>query len=105
MNESAVAGILGLALRARQLLIGAGRALDHVRAKGTGSLLVDESASENTRKRFSDAATHHQLRLIVLPEGLLGRALGSPGAMVALIIPGGLETKLYQTLDQGSGAD
>lgn len=100
MNESAVAGILGLAFRARQLLPGAGRALDHARLKGTGSLLVDETASANTFKRFTDAAGHHGLRLITLPGGLLGRALGSPGAMVALILPGGLADKLLEAVDR-----
>lgn len=94
MNQQMVAGILGLAMRARQVLPGAGRALEHVRQRRTGILLLDMAVSDNTAKRFMDACQHHQVTLYQLPEGLLGRALGMPGTMVALVLPGGLAQQL-----------
>ena len=48
MNEKAVTGLLGLAQRAGQVVVGSERSLDHIRRKATGLMLIDRSASVNT---------------------------------------------------------
>lgn len=98
MNWQAAGGLLGLAQRAGQLLVGSDRSLDHIRRKGTGLLLLDEAASDNTRKRLQDACSHHQVAHRLLPKDLLGSALGKPGMMAALMLPGGLMQRLQQLL-------
>ena len=78
--------------------------MDHIRSKHSGTLLIDSGASENTRKRFSDACAHHQVASCLMPRDLLGNALGQPGTMVALLLPGGLNDKLRKecaSLQQG----
>ena len=96
MSAQEIRGLLGLAQRAGQLLLGSDRALDHIRRRQSGLLLLDESASANTRKRLTDACKHHEVALRLLPGELLGDALGRPGTMAALMLPGGLTERLQK---------
>lgn len=100
MNEKAVTGLLGLAQRAGQVVVGSERSLDHIRRKATGLMLIDRSASDNTLKRLQDACNHHQVAAATLPTDLLGNALGRPGTMAALMLPGGLMERMSGLLDE-----
>lgn len=94
MDEQKVAGMIGLAVRARQAQLGAGRALDCLRAGKAGLLLLDDAVSDNTRKRFTDACTSHEVESLMLPPGLLGQAAGRMDTMVAALLKGGLADRL-----------
>lgn len=103
MLEQKLRGLLGLATRAGQMLIGAGRALEHVRQHKSKLVFLDESASDNTKKRFTDACQSHQANFKVLSSGLLGQSIGKPGTMVAAVLPGGIADKIseaYNTSEQ-----
>lgn len=94
MDKSKLAGMLGLAVRARQVQLGSGRALDCVRGDKAGLVLLDEAASENTKKRFENACQSHQVAHLLLSPGLLGRAVGKPDTMVAALLKGGMAERL-----------
>ncbi|NLD33971.1 MAG: 50S ribosomal protein L7ae [Clostridiales bacterium] len=94
MTDGQVVGLLGLAMRAGQVLPGAGRALELIRQGQAGLVLMDEASSDNTRKRFGDACAHHQTECLMLPSGVLGEAIGRYGTMVAAMRPGGITEKL-----------
>ena len=94
MDEKKIGGMIGLAVKARQAQLGAGRALDCLRAGKAGLLLLDETASDNTRKRFTDACASHEVECLMLPPGLLGQAAGKSDTMVAALLKGGLADRL-----------
>ncbi|NLC33165.1 MAG: hypothetical protein GX781_07705 [Clostridiales bacterium] len=100
MFEQKIRGLLGLATRAGQMLIGSGRALEHVRQEKSSLVFLDESASENTAKRFKDACQSHQADCRVLNKGILGQAIGKPGTMVAAVLPGGIADKLSEAINK-----
>lgn len=100
MDEQKFIGMLGLAVKARQAQLGAGRALDSIRANKAALVLLDEEASDNTRKRFENACLFHEVECLILPPGLLGRAAGKSDAMVAAILKGGMAERL-----RGMGRD
>lgn len=94
MDDAALIGMLGLAMRAGQLLVGTGRVVDQLRARGDLVVLMDDGAAQNTQKRVSDVCTTYQKAWLPLPAGLLESALGKPGIMVAGLKPGGIREKI-----------
>ncbi len=94
MDEKKFGGLLGLAVRAGQTKLGAGPALDTLRADRAGLILLDEDASENAGKRFRDACRFHQVPLCVLPAGMIGRCTGRGNAMAAALLKGGMAETL-----------
>lgn len=99
MVENPLIGLLGLAMRSGQLVSGAERALEDVRQKRAGLLILDEAASQNTVKRLTDACQTHRVRFLRLPENLLGQAIGKPGTMAATLLPGGICDKFQGIWD------
>jgi ribosomal protein L7Ae-like RNA K-turn-binding protein len=97
MDEKALAGLLGLAMRSGQLKAGAQAALEDIRQGRAGLLLLDLAASPNTTKRMTDACQTHQVRCLRLPEELLGNAIGKQGTMAATLSPGGICEKVNIT--------
>jgi len=96
-----IAGVIGLAVRARQTVIGEEACVNAIRGRKAAVALLDEGASPNARKRFLDACAHHEVPLVFLPESLLGRAAGKPGRMALVMIKGGLADQVL--LQAGSG--
>lgn len=94
MDEKKIGGMIGLAVKARQAQLGAGRALDCLRADKAGLLLLDGAASDNTRKRFTDACASHKVECLILSPGLLGQAAGKTDTMVAALLKGGMADRL-----------
>jgi ribosomal protein L7Ae-like RNA K-turn-binding protein len=97
MDERALTGLLGLAMRSGQLKAGAQAALEDIRQGRAGLLLLDLASSPNTTKRMTDACQTHQVRCLRLPEDLLGKAIGKQGTMAATMPPGGICEKVHST--------
>jgi ribosomal protein L7Ae-like RNA K-turn-binding protein len=95
MDERALTGLLGLAMRSGQLKAGSQAALEDIRQGRAGLLLLDFAASPNTTKRMTDACQTHQVRCLRLPEDLLGKAIGKQGTMAATLPPGGICEKVH----------
>ena len=93
-----VAGFLGLCTRAGQLSSGQEACVGAIR-KGQASLaLLDEGASENTRKRLGDACRTHGVPLYSMPGERIGQAVGKQGRMAVCVCPGGMAKRLMELL-------
>lgn len=98
-------GLLGLCARARRVQLGEGAALACLR-EGTAKLvLLDESASDNARKRFRDACQYRGVPLRELPAGHLGRLCGRPGRMTAAVTDPGFSERILALLDTQNTPD
>ena len=93
-----VSGLLGLCSRAGQITLGAEMALQEIRAGRAGLALLDEGASEGTRKKITDACAYRNVPLHMLPEGELSRACGREGRMAAAVRPGKLCQRMLELL-------
>ncbi len=91
-----ISGYMGLAVRAGQAVTGEGACVTAIRSGKAAVVLLDDSASENARKRFGDTCGHHKVPLIILPPELLEKAAGKPGRMAMAIPPGGLASKVLE---------
>ena len=95
---SAVSGLLGLACRAGQIALGADIALQEIRSGKTALLLLDEGASEGTRKKLLDACAFRSVPVYTLPEGEISRACGKDGRMAAAVRKGKLAERMAELL-------
>ena len=99
---SAVNGLLGLACRAGQAALGAESALLLIRADQAGLALIDEEASEGTKKKILDACRYRSVEAHMLPAGEISRACGKDGRMAAAVKKGQLCQRMQELL-AGSG--
>ena len=83
-------GYLGLAVRAGSAYLGVSMALDHIRSGRSGVVLIDEEASENTRKKLCDAADFRHVRRHILPAGWISGACGKGEWLAVSIAKGNL---------------
>lgn len=72
-NEKAL-GLLGLCARAGRLLSGEQACDQAVKKQSAYLILIDESASFNTRKGMTDACAYYQVPARFLPAASLGAA-------------------------------
>ena len=98
MEATKLAGFLGLCARARQLTFGQEACVTLIRGGKAALALMDESSSDNTRKRLRDACASHGTALYALPADLLARATGQDGRKVAAVGRGGMADKLKALL-------
>ena len=83
IERDAFYSMLGIAMRAGALTLGTDGVLKAISSKSAAFVLLDEAASENTKKKFRDSCAFYSVTLIELPEGELGRMTGKPGRMAA----------------------
>ena len=97
---SAVSGLLGLACRAGQIVLGADIALQEIRAGKAALALLDAGASEGTRKKLLDACTFRSVPVYTLPENEISRACGRDGRMAAAVRKGNLANRMQELLSE-----
>ena len=91
-------GMLGLCARAGKLVSGEEMCVKAIR-KGTVQLaIIDKGASANAKKAMGDACRSADVKLLTMPEGQLGQAIGKPGRMAAAIRDAGFAERLIQYL-------
>ena len=95
-----ISGLLGLSCRSGQIVLGADLALREIRGGRAALVLLDEGASEGTRKKISDACAYRNVPLHMLPEGELSRACGRDGRMAAALRPGKLCKRIMELLTE-----
>lgn len=84
MNEQKLAGMLGLAVRARQAAAGADASRIMIRSGQCGVLLMDDGAGPNTRKKAGDLCRQTGTPLVLLPSGMIERATGKGSMLIAI---------------------
>ncbi|MBR0407066.1 MAG: ribosomal L7Ae/L30e/S12e/Gadd45 family protein [Clostridia bacterium] len=101
---SAVFGLLGLACRAGQATLGAEVALAEIKSGKAALALIDEGASEGTKKKLLDACAFRDVPAFFLPEGEISRACGRDGRMAASVKKGSLSKRMEELLKQAKEA-
>ncbi len=96
--ENQVISFLGLCMRAGRITSGQEACVDLARQEEAALVLMDAAASENTRKRITDACHSHDVPLYEISEGELGRAIGKKGRMVVALKADGMAQKLLTLL-------
>ena len=95
-----VSGLLGLASRAGQIILGADLALREIKGGRAGAVLLDAGASEGTRKKILDACAYHGVSAYILPVDELARACGKEGRMAASVKKGKLCQRIQELLKE-----
>ena len=90
---------MGLCARAGRAKFGSDAALSCVRSGGAKLVLVDESASDNTRKMFKDACEYRGVPFRETPRGALGACTGREGRMAAAIADEGFAKNILSLID------
>ena len=96
--ENQVISFLGLCMRAGRVISGQEACVDLARQEEAALVLMDAAASENTRKRLSDACHSHGVPLYELSADALGSAIGKKGRMVVALRADGMAQKLLALL-------
>ncbi len=96
--ENQVINFLGLCMRAGRIISGQEACVDLARQEEAALVLMDAAASENTRKRITDACHSHNVPLYEISEGELGRAIGKNGRMMVALKMDGMAQKLITLL-------
>ena len=96
--ENQVINFLGLCMRAGRVISGQEACVDLARQEDAALVLMDAAASENTRKRLTDACHSHNVPLYELSEDALGCAIGKKGRMVVALKADGMAQKLLTLL-------
>ena len=96
--ENQVINFLGLCMRAGRIISGQEACVDLARKEEAALVLMDAAASENTRKRITDACHSHNVPLYEISEGELGRAIGKNGRMMVALKMDGMAQKLITLL-------
>ena len=99
MNRQALSA-LGLCMRAGRLVSGEQAVLQAIRRGGACLVLVDEAASENTRKMFKDSCAYYEVALLTAPADSLGFAIGKPGRMTVAVTDEGFARRIRQLAGQ-----
>ncbi|HPJ01526.1 MAG TPA: ribosomal L7Ae/L30e/S12e/Gadd45 family protein [Candidatus Limiplasma sp.] len=93
-----IRGFLGLCHRAGQVILGQDACVDAIRKESAALVLLDESSTQTSTKRFRNACHSHGVPLYGVPEGLIAGALGRSGAMAAAVRRGTMAGKLKELL-------
>lgn len=97
--ENRVIGFLGLCMRAGRIVSGQEACVDLIRRKEAALVLLDGSASENTKKRITDACHSHGVPGWYLSENALGSSIGKKGRMVIALKDDGMARNLLSMLE------
>ena len=95
-----VSGLLGLSARSGQITLGADLALREIKAGRAALVLLDEGASDGTKKKIADACAFRQVPLHMLPAGDISRACGKEERMAAAVKRGKLCQRMLELLSQ-----
>ena len=101
IERDAFYSMLGIAMRAGVLTLGADGVHSAIASGGAALVLLDAAASDNTKKKFRDACAFYGTPLFETAPDRLGYAIGKPGRMCAAVAKGTLGDKLHALAQQG----
>ena len=76
MDEKRLKGLLGLCIKSGNAVFGEDGCRRAISRDECGILLLDGSASDNTRKRYASQCRGKEVPLFILPEGLMHATTG-----------------------------
>ncbi len=88
MNDNhAFYNFLGLGARGRKFVFGAQGVSDAIKSKKAKLVLIDKSASDNTKKDIQNSCSYYNVKCIITDEeNRLGISVGKPNCKLAGII-------------------
>ena len=95
-------GMIGLAARAGKVTTGQEGVESAIKKKKAFVALVDESASDRTKKDIRDACNFANCRMLILPGDALGFSIGKPGRMCAAVTDASLAKRIIELFDAES---
>ncbi|WP_026689861.1 YlxQ family RNA-binding protein [Alteribacter aurantiacus] len=99
MNDKAL-NLLGLAYRARMIVTGEEIVLQSMRKNRLHLVILSEDASDNTKKKITDKASHYGVPLLIKGERhILGQAIGKSERVVLGVEENGFAKKLQSLLE------
>ncbi len=98
MDEARALSLLGLAMRAGQVVSGEDTVTASVRSGRAGLVLLDSGASENARDKYQTMCRYRGVSLMEVGCDTLGRAIGKPNRMVAAVLKGPFSEKVAALL-------
>jgi len=101
IESQAFYSMLGIAMRAGALTLGTDGVLAEIASKKAAFVLLDSSASENTKKKFRDSCAFYGCDLFETAQDRLGFSIGKPGRMCAAVAKGNLGDKLKSLAEKG----
>ena len=96
--DNKLSGMLGIAMRAGQVVLGSDTVLQEVRKRKAALVLIDAAASENTAKVFHDKCAYYGIPVYTLEAETLDRAFGRSGRMVAAVRKGGFAQQIIKLI-------
>ena len=94
---------LGFAKKAGKLVSGAGNTENALKSLKAKLVLVAGSASENTKKHFSDMATYRDVPIYILDGDALGSAIGKEEHKTVCITDTGFATAIIKEINLNLG--
>ena len=92
-------GMIGLTARAGKVTTGQEGVESAIKKKKAFVALVDEFASDRTKKDIRDACNFAGCRMLVLPGDALGYAIGKPGRMCAAVTDASMAKRITELYD------
>ncbi|MDL2318291.1 ribosomal L7Ae/L30e/S12e/Gadd45 family protein [Eubacteriales bacterium OttesenSCG-928-A19] len=100
-NEHRLLGLLGLAMRAGQVVSGDDMAEREIRAGRAALALIDADASERTRDKYEALCKGRGIPLTELGADALGRSIGRDNRRIAVVRKGPLAKQMATLLQTG----
>lgn len=94
IEQDAFFRLLGIAMRAGVLAFGEDGVHRAIASGRAHLVLVDENASENTKKMYADSCAYYGVLMRLTGAGRLSQAVGKTGRMCAAVLRGTLCDKL-----------
>ncbi|MBP3657606.1 MAG: ribosomal L7Ae/L30e/S12e/Gadd45 family protein [Clostridia bacterium] len=94
VSNDAFFSMLGLAMRAGMLTLGEDGVRKAIASGKTAFVIVDDGASANTKKMYSDSCAYYSVQMVTAQAGRLGHAIGKGGRMSAAVARGPMAQKL-----------
>jgi len=100
MTDKKMHGIIGLAVRAGQVVLGEAMTIHAIRSHEAEIAFLDDSAACNAVKKIADACEYHFVPLVIIKSGILESATGKEGRKAAAILKGTFAKQVLSILSQ-----
>ncbi|NBG87611.1 L7Ae/L30e/S12e/Gadd45 family ribosomal protein [Isachenkonia alkalipeptolytica] len=95
-----VLGLLGLAMRAGQVVSGEEGVLAAIKSQKVQLVLIAEDASQGTKKKFTDKSSYRDIpHRILFEKEVLGHAIGKKTRAVIGIVDPNFAKKMLEMID------
>ncbi len=101
MNEGKALSLLGIAMRAGQVISGDDMVERAVRAAKAAIVLLDEDVSHNTQDKYQSVCQARAVPLRMISMDQLGKAIGKPDRMIVAVKKGALADRILVLFDDG----